>query len=255
MNAKPNPDTRQPHRPLVMSLTVICFLFGGLVAMQWRSVESAHAKEMKAAMGDSAREARFFAIREELNLQKDAKKEAEDKWKSLQNSVKKDFIPRKVALQLTKDAADLRLVAGLTNVTGPGVVVTLNDNPQAAAAGGGAFLPGIVHDFDLQQVVHELLSAKAEAIAINGVRITGYTPIRCVGPTIYVNFKPCAAPFVVTAIGEPKTQISALNYPGGILENLRQQTLIVKVASAKKLNLPAMEGIPSIKQAKSVESR
>ena len=122
----------------------------------------------------------------------------------------------------------------------------------------GGFLPGIVHDFDLQQTVHELLSAKAEAIAVKGagggwIRITGYTPIRCVGPTIYVNFKSCAAPFTVAAIGNPTTLKNALETPGGIIYNLKQQTLGVKIAPTHSLKLPAMEGIPSFSDAKAVE--
>jgi uncharacterized protein YlxW (UPF0749 family) len=145
------------------------------------------------------------------------------------------------------------MLLGLTPVKGEGIVIRLADNPQAAADAGpdaGPFLPGIVHDFDLLQVVNELRSAKAEAIAVNGIRITGYTPIRCVGPVIYINFESVAAPFTVQAIGNADSLESAVSMPGGIIENLKNQTLGIKIYQ-DDLSLPAAEGLPPMKVAKS----
>ena len=247
------------RRPLIWSLTGICFLFGGLMAMQLRAVEQAHINQALEKKGIQNATARLAEMQEQARKDRAEKQQYETKLRTL-NQEMKERVPRTVAQQLATQMQDLRLVAGLTPVQGSGVTITLTDNPQAAANGGGAFLPGIVHDFDLQQTVHELLSAKAEAIAIKGadgpwIRITGYTPIRCVGPTIYVNFKAVAAPFTIAAIGSPGTLKNALETPGGIITNLKQQTLGVKIATVKNLNLPAMEGKPAFSEARAADSR
>jgi uncharacterized protein YlxW (UPF0749 family) len=253
------PAARQRPR-WILSLTAICFLCGGLMAMQVRAVQQAQENQKQEALGEKISAARLEEMRKRAQKDHEAKEKAETELKKLRSSVQSGYVSKDVALQLTDQVQELRRVAGLTPLRGSGVTITLRDNPEAAKAAAGAFLPGIVHDFDLQQLVHELLSAKAEGIAIRGaggapIRITSYTPIRCVGPTIYVNFKPVAAPFTVMAVGEPATLKSALETPGGIVENLKQQTLGVKIAVVKNLNLPAMEGMPTFREGTDPETR
>ena len=253
----PASPSKKTHRPWIWSLTGICFLFGGLMAMQLRAVEQSHQNLVLKQKG--TQDQADLLLKMQAKAKEDAAKSAHlqaqlSAWKK--NT--KGYVSPSMVKQLNTQLQDLRLVAGLTPVVGQGVTITLTDNPQAAQAGGGAFLPGIVHDFDLQQTVHELLSAKAEAVAVKGagggwIRITGYTPIRCVGPTIYVNFKSCAAPFTIAAIGNPITLKNALETPGGIIYNLKQQTLGVKIVASRSLKLPAMEGVPTFSDAKSVE--
>lgn len=90
-------------------------------------------------------------------------------------------------------AAD-ELAAGTLAVTGPGLRVTLDD-----AVGGD----NRIVDRDVQSVVNALWAAGAEAIGINGERITAQTAIRAAGGAILVNFKPLDPPYVVSAIGDP----------------------------------------------------
>ena len=146
---------------------------------------------------------------------------------------------------------DLQTMAGLTPVTGPGVRITLSDNPNAAQVFNTGTVQegwGMVHDYDLLQVTNELRSAKADAIAIKGpggrtFRITSTTPIRCVGPVIYINWEPVAAPFVVEAVGDAETMKSALTLPKGIVDQLRDVGAVgVKVTVANDLELPPAAG-------------
>jgi uncharacterized protein YlxW (UPF0749 family) len=244
------PARRRPS--WILSLTAICFLFGGLMAMQVRAVQQAHENRVQEAKGNEISKIRLASMQEQAKKDRQAKDKAENELRALEGKMKDGYVSKTVAAQLNKQLQDARRVACLTSLSGSGVTIRLSDNPLAAQSAAGAFLAGIVHDFDLQQVVHELLSAKAEAIAVRGaggapIRITSYTPIRCVGPTIYVNFKPVAAPFTVMALGEPATLKGALETPGGIVENLKQQTLGVKISLVKDLTLPAMEGMPTFR--------
>jgi len=84
--------------------------------------------------------------------------------------------------RLTAELNRLRVLAGLTRVRGPGVIVWLTDAPKPASPEDPS--SGIVHDTDLLMIVNELRNAGAEAIAINNQRVVATTAIRCVGNLI-----------------------------------------------------------------------
>lgn len=107
---------------------------------------------------------------------------------------------------VARQLAALQLAVGVDAVTGPGVVVTLNDAPGADAAQserGGQVGQGRVLDRDLQDAVNGLWSAGAEAIAINGLRLSALTAIRSAGEAILVDYRPVSPPYVVRALGDP----------------------------------------------------
>jgi uncharacterized protein YlxW (UPF0749 family) len=93
----------------------------------------------------------------------------------------------------------LGAAAGTTAVSGPGVIVTVDDAPKAHTS------RETVLDTDLQQLVNGLWKAGAEAIAINGERITSLTAIRQAGQAITVNYNDLSRPYVVSAIGDAAT--------------------------------------------------
>jgi uncharacterized protein YlxW (UPF0749 family) len=101
---------------------------------------------------------------------------------------------------------------GLARVRGDGVVVTIDDAPSSvdAVTGEGQDL-GRVFDRDLQYVANALWAAGAEAVAINGQRLTATTTIRSAGRAILVDFRPVTGPYEVAAIGpgELKDRFSA----------------------------------------------
>lgn len=86
---------------------------------------------------------------------------------------------------------------GARPVTGPGMVVTVDDAAQARNDRQR------VLDGDLQRLANGLWQAGAEAIAINGQRLTQLSAIRTAGEAITVNFKPLRPPYVVAVIGNP----------------------------------------------------
>ncbi|GAA1918085.1 hypothetical protein GCM10009815_11220 [Nocardioides marmoribigeumensis] len=97
------------------------------------------------------------------------------------------------------DAAATRLGAatGTVPVTGPGMTVTVDDAPDATNRRQQ------VYDQDLQKLVNGLWAAGAEAVAINGQRLTALSAIRLAGEAITVNFRSLRRPYVVSAIGNP----------------------------------------------------
>ena len=96
--------------------------------------------------------------------------------------------------RLTGRLAAEELAAGTQAVAGPGVQVTLDD----AANGQNRVL-----DRDLQLAVNALWAAGAEAVAVDGQRMTTQTAIRQAGDAILINFEPVSAPYDVEAVGDP----------------------------------------------------
>ncbi len=99
--------------------------------------------------------------------------------------------------------------AGTVAVRGPGVIVTIDDAPvdQEAQAAGAPDL-GRVLDRDLQILVNGLWQAGAEAVDINGERLTSLSAIRGAGAAVLVNYRPLVRPYVVSAIGDPATLVA-----------------------------------------------
>jgi len=100
---------------------------------------------------------------------------------------------------------DDTVASGAAAVTGPGITVTVSDASDAVAADGTVDPDRRVQDSDLQNVVNALWAAGAEAVAVNGQRLTSTTAIRSAGSAILVDFVGLASPYHVEAVGDPDT--------------------------------------------------
>lgn len=95
-------------------------------------------------------------------------------------------------------------VTGFAPVAGDGVTVVLSDAPAPIDPTTGKPAQGEVSrvlDVDVQAVVNGLWAAGAEAVAVNGQRLTATSAIRTAGSAILVDFRPVTGPYRVTAIG------------------------------------------------------
>lgn len=151
------------------------------------------------------------------------------------------------------------LLAGLTPVQGPGLIVALRDSkmhltgPPSALGIPGA--PNLIHDTDINQTVNELKAAGAEAIAVNNQRLVGMSPIRTAGPVIYVNNTPQAPPYVIKAIGDPVILETAMNLPNGVADGLRRMDpAMISMKPSPSLTLPAYNGTGQPRYAHPVAS-
>ncbi len=247
------PARRRSLRSLLGTITGICFVFGALVAVQVRSITNLEKSRVAKTQNDAQQKQlaeKYRVAAAKASQERDA---ANGKLKDALLQLKNGSTLSKTQIAaLMGQIKNLQVQACLTPISGPGVRAVLSDNPQAAQAGGNPSLPlpGLVHDYDVLQVVNELRSAKADAIAVHGaggapIRITATTPIRCVGPTIYINFQPVAAPFTIEAVGNARALQSAIEMPGGIVENLRVQGAVgVKVSTHNTLTLPPGDAAP-----------
>ena len=102
---------------------------------------------------------------------------------------------------LATQIEELELVTGYTAVQGPGAAVTLTDAATTDDQEGSDVER--VLDSDVQRAVNGLWSAGAEAIAVNGQRLTAQSAIRSAAGAILVNYRPLRPPYRVEAIGPP----------------------------------------------------
>jgi len=113
---------------------------------------------------------------------------------------------------LTRQLRAQLVAAGELAVHGPGLQVTLRDAPVPDADDGlgeaqraGSTPIAATHqltDRDVRSVVNELWADGAEAVAVNGIRLTPTSAIRFAGQVVLVDFEPIASPYVISAVGD-----------------------------------------------------
>ncbi|MFC9790695.1 DUF881 domain-containing protein [Rhodococcus sp. NPDC127528] len=127
----------------------------------------------------------------------------------------------------------LSIQVGSIPATGPGVVLTVTDPGR----GVGSEV--------LLDLLQELRAAGAEAIEVQG---GGAAPIR-IGVNSWVTGQPgrlkldgteIAAPYRVTAIGDPPTLAAALNIPGGVVDTVARSGGRVTVEQSEQVTISAL---------------
>ncbi|MEP6853478.1 MAG: DUF881 domain-containing protein [bacterium] len=150
----------------------------------------------------------------------------------------------------------LRPPSGLSRVTGPAVVVTLDDAPREA---NGALPTGagpddvVVHQQDVQAVVNALWAGGAEAMTIMGQRVVATSAVRCVGNTLLLQGRTYSPPFEIAAIGNQPVLRRALDVEPGV--NLFRQYvdayhLGYRVETKSGVTMPAFDGSVSLAYAR-----
>jgi uncharacterized protein YlxW (UPF0749 family) len=136
----------------------------------------------------------------------------------------------------------LQISTGFIAVQGPGLRVTVSDNPDGSA-------DGRVRATDLRLLVNGLWRAGAEAIAINGRRLTAISAIVNSNISVQVNRSPLTPPYIVSAIGDPTlasrlqatttgVQFQALAEEFGFVVNPQNETeLVLPAAPESQLRL------------------
>ena len=192
---------------------------------------------------------------EENNLRAEVlryKERYDNKYKELENAEAQLEIERENSIkndsQLEEKEAQIKQgnkMIGFTEVTGPGVIVTLADSKKDinSVLNPSALL---VHDVDVLSVINELKNAGAEAISINDQRMVPTSGIICGGNIIQINGEKVGAPFEIKAIGLPE-QLAALSRPGGYLQLLKDASVEVDLKKSNNITIPKYTGVISYK--------
>ncbi|WZH53627.1 MAG: DUF881 domain-containing protein [Nocardioides alkalitolerans] len=128
----------------------------------------------------------------------------------------------------------LRLATGYSAVTGPGVRIVVDDGEDGEDS--------LVMARDLRQLVTGLWEVGAEAISINGLRLTALSSITMSGTAITVNQRSLAPPYVVSAIGDTRSlqaDFADTVYGQTFFAVVSRFGLQVQIDNVEALELPA----------------
>ncbi|MFF9392047.1 DUF881 domain-containing protein [Streptomyces griseoluteus] len=211
--------------------------------------------------------------RQELIDRIDRETTAADKLESGVDQLREDVGARqRAALRQTGGSqADLvSLLSGATAVHGPGVKLVVNDAKEASSGGDGTNPresagfsdTGRVRDRDMQRVVNGLWASGAEAVSINGQRLTALSAIRAAGDAILVDNRPLVPPYTVLAVGDGQKLSTAFqNSADGLYLHALQDNFGIRTAISAEgdVRLPAAPSVivrtaqPSAEQAEKTE--
>lgn len=219
-------------------LVVAGLVLGLMLTVQYRS-----SKELN----ETPPIARVQTLAQEINEKREERNLLQKRVNSLREKLDNKATGRSNTVRAELDT--YRILAGTKAVTGPGVEVNLSDSNVALPPGQDPNL-FVLHDEDVLRVLNELKAAGAEAIALNGVRLTATSEIRCIGPTILTNkTKRIPAPFTITAIGNPETLENSLLMKGGVVEQLKIWGIQVQVHKNDSIKIPSYTGTTTFEYA------
>jgi uncharacterized protein YlxW (UPF0749 family) len=155
--------------------------------------------------------------------------------------------------QLKTEEAPLLLVAGRQAVSGPGLVVVLDDAQSVPDDPNLDQNQLVVHQSDLQAVVNALWAGGADAVSVAGQRLIATSAVRCVGNTLLLNGRVYSPPYQIEAIGPAAAMSNELNRSPGV--SLYRQAasyygLRYTVENQQRLDLPAYDGPLALDYAK-----
>lgn len=206
-----------------LALTLVCVLLGVILSWQFRSIndnqklasmENKRLEELKTELLDANKQ------REELEKRNRELLETNAKFESAKYNVDK------FTETLTDELKKVKIIAGLVDVKGKGVTVTLNNKGSI-----------IVSGTNVLDLVNELRASDARAISVNEERIVAMSEIRDASNYVMINGRRLSAPFVLKAIGDQDKLFYSLKMTGGIVEDL-QDRLTVSVEKSDNITIP-----------------
>ena len=237
----------QNKKIVAIVLGVMCFALTCGICIQVRTVEGTNSAVSNDYEENNLR-AEVLRYKERYdNKVKDLENAELELEKERESATKNDTALKEKEEKITEG----NKILGLTEVTGPGVIVTLGDSKKDASSSLDPSML-LVHDTDVLSVINELKNAGAEAISINDQRIIPTTGIICGGNIIDINDEKVGAPFEIKAIGLPE-QLAALDRPGGYLELLRSYSVEAKLEKSNSITIPKYTGTMTYEYAKPVE--
>lgn len=220
--------------PLHLAVTGILLLAGFGMAV---SAVTSHGTDLRGGRSSTLRD---LVIRQSEQLERDTAA-----VENLRKAVSK-LAAQIGGVDLTSaraDVAALTPVAGLSAVTGPGVMVTLSDAEKPLADGDPDLF--VIHQQDVQSVVNAMWRGGAEAVMVMDQRLIATSAVKCVGNTLLLQGRVYSPPYRITAIGDEKRLVAALDSEAGVqlLKDLaRVYGIGYDVASIPKVDMPEFAG-------------
>lgn len=215
----------------LVPVTLVSTIIGTLVALQYKSQLDSRDIRPSSRVEDLV-----FMLK---GVEK-ANAELSEQVTSMQTKLSKEGAP--IAVPQAGSALAYPAMGG------PGLVVTITEGKAESKMDDGS--SAVVHAEDLLKIVNELRTGGAEAVALNGQRLTEISEVITAGQHVVVNKKSVSAPYTIAAIGPADEMKKTLGLRGGVVEYLQFYGIEVKTRREPALVIPAADWLPHYKFAK-----
>lgn len=220
-------------------LLIVCIITGFIIGYSYNL-----SKDKKMLSQASPYFEQENTYREQLIEQQERNKELTDELNTLE--VKIRAYEKQIASdeehyeRFVQEAEHLRLLLGYSAGNGEGVRITLEDGEYDPTSTNPNDY--IVHDSHIFKLLNELKIAGAEAIAINGQRLTANSYISCNGPVITIDGQQHPAPFIIEAVGNQTILTSSLQLTGGVFDQLLNERVQVTLETVEMVTMQTANG-------------
>jgi uncharacterized protein YlxW (UPF0749 family) len=220
--------------------SVVCLVLGFIVAYSYNITKT---EQMKSELVNETWD-REYGLRQQLINQEEKNLKLSEELRNKQaevTAIEKELSrEEQVFTNLEEDTEKYRMFLGKVKVHGSGVKVTLEDG--TASQVGENLNDYLVHEQHVFKVINELYISGAQAVAVNGQRLSSQSYIVCNGPVITVDGQQHPAPFTITAIGDPDVLEASLNLTGGIKDQLVNENVVFTLQKLNQIEFAPILG-------------
>jgi uncharacterized protein YlxW (UPF0749 family) len=213
---------RRRDRLAAALIAVLCLLLGFAFAVQVRSTDTGTGLT-------SAREEDLVRILDELNAREERlRDQIADQRNALQQLTSSDSQSATALEEARARAEAIGILNGTIAAQGPGLVMTIRDPDEK------------VRVSDVLDAIQELRGAGAETMQIDGVRVGVSTAITGTPGDLMVDGRPITAPYEFVVIGSPQNMETALNIPGGVVQDLTRLGASASITQSEQVVVDAL---------------
>lgn len=231
-------------RQIAIILGIVCFVLTLGIMIQLNTIQDA-----LQSVGQNTKD---NALRDEVLKWKErydrTYEELESSEQQLDKERQESVSTDSSSVEKQEKLKELNAYLGLTDVTGSGIIITLQDNTASKLVTS----KDLVHDADLRAIVSEIKNIGADAISINGQRIVSSTAINCAGAIVQINDESIGSPFVIKVIGDDYLYYN-LTRPGSYIDKLKDDGIIVDVKKSDNITIEKFNGVLTNKYIQNVE--
>ena len=232
---------KEKKNEIVMTIIIgmVCIVFFAVMFMQFKTIEETDITAIENMRETELR----TAISEWKGKYEDIQEQLDANLKSIEEYQEKITKNEETSELVDKDLEESNMLLGKTDVTGEGIILTLNNTDNYT-----------VTYSHLLELVNELRYAGAEAISINDVRIV-MTEIVEVQLRMMVSGQRISAPYVVKAIGNQTYLSSTLSLKdSGFIDRYQASGMDIKLETSRNVKILKYNGEMNIKYMKGVNT-
>lgn len=212
--------TERP-RPTHLLVMFLCLVLGFALSAQIRSHNADHLARLS--------EPELVSILNDLEEREDQLRAARSELREQVTELEDAATSAEAASEAAQKAlTDAEITAGAIPVHGPGVVYRVSAEQGTLPA--SLFVTTLA----------ELRNAGAEAIEMNGIRISGRSWFGSAGTQIVLDGTAVSPPYIWRAIGDPHTLSTALDIRGGASAQFRAYGADVSISEARVVDIDAV---------------